>query len=508
VLGSVAALDVCTPTPSVFFNLEARREFTKVEEWAFSEDSMKRPIHDIEAEIFERGREVMRKMLEAHIRARGQGDVGAGVEVTDGAGESVAHTHRRIQECHESTLFGDVRIERLAYHCPGEESVRPLDEQMQLPQRSFSYPLQCMLLRRVVQGPFDEAIDAVKHVTGVKIAKRSAETLARDGATDFDRFYEQRALLPPEQTASIVVGTVDGKGVPMVKDEPAKPVVRLGRGEKANKKRMATVAAVYTVKPRVRTPEEVTDSLFRPELKLVPGGKSKNHQPSERSKPEQKRVWASLEKSKDDVIQEVAKEMEVRDPQRCKQRVVVTDGERALQIRALQHVVGIVLILDLLHVLEKLWTAAHIFHGEGSPEAVIWVRERALRILRGEVSQVVKGIRQSATKRGIRGNNRKILDNIVGYLYRNRAYMRYDRYLADGLPIASGAVEGACKNLVKDRMERSGMRWKIPTAEAVLKLRALYLSGDFEEYWAFHIKQEQERLREGKVWHPIHVDEK
>ena len=507
-LGSAVTLDVCVPPTSVFYNLEARREFTKVEEWTFSEGSMKRPIHDIEAEIFERGREVMRKMLEAHIRARGQGDVGPALEVSDDAGEAVAHTHHRIQECNESTLFGDVRIERLAYHCPGEESIRPLDEQMQLPQRSFSYPLQYMLLRRVVQGPFDEALDTVKHVTGLQISKRSAETLTRDAATDFDSFYEQRALLPPEQTADILVGTVDGKGVPMVKDEPAQLVVRLGRGEKANKKRMATVAAVYTVEPRVRTPKEVADSLFHPELKLVPGGKGKKHQPSERLKPEQKRVWASLEKSKDDIIQEVGREMEVRDPQRCKRRVVVTDGERALQIRVLQHVDGIVLILDLLHVLEKLWTAAHIFHDEGSFQAQQWVHERALRILRGQASQVVKGIRQSTTKRGIRGKSRKILDNIAGYLYRNRAYMRYDRYLADGLPIASGAVEGACKNLVKDRMERSGMRWKMPTAEAVLKLRALYLSGDFDEYWTFHIKQEQERLRAGKVWQPIHVDEK
>jgi hypothetical protein len=258
----------------------------------------------------------------------------------------------------------------------------------------------------------------------------------------------------------------------------------------------------------VRTPEDVADSLFRPELKLLAGGKGKKSQRSERSKPEQKRVWASLEKSKDDVIQEVGKEMEVRDPQRCKRRVVVTDGERALQIRVLKHMPGILLVLDLLHVLEKLWTAAHIFHDEGSPEALIWVREHALRILRGQVAQVVKGIRQSATKRGIRGKNRQTLDSITGYLYRNREFMRYNQYLAEGLPIASGAVEGACKNLVKDRMERSGMRWKLPTAEAVLKMRALYLSGDFEEYWAFHIKQEQARLREGRTWCPIYVDEK
>ena len=72
--------------------------------------------------------------------------------------------------------------------------------------------------------------------------------------------------------------------------------------------------------------------------------------------------------------------------------------------------------------------------------------------------------------------------------------MRYDEYLAQGLPIATGSVEGACKNLIKDRMERSGMRWTKSMAEAIVKLRALYLSGDFDSYWAFHIIRDQERL--------------
>jgi hypothetical protein len=65
--------------------------------------------------------------------------------------------------------------------------------------------------------------------------------------------------------------------------------------------------------------------------------------------------------------------------------------------------------------------------------------------------------------------------------------MRYDEYLANGWPIASGPVEGACKNLIKDRMERSGMRWTEQMAEAIVQLRAICLSGDFDRYWQFHI---------------------
>ena len=127
-------------------------------------------------------------------------------------------------------------------------------------------------------------------------------------------------------------------------------------------------------------------------------------------------------------------------------------------------------------------------------EADLWVLDRTLRILVGDVGQVVKGIRQSITKRGLSGAGSKTLRGVADYLYRNRARMRYHEYLANGWPIASGPVEGACKNLIKDRMERSGMRWTEPMAEAIVQLRAIYLSGDFDHYWQFHIEQDQRRL--------------
>ena len=182
-----------------------------------------------------------------------------------------------------------------------------------------------------------------------------------------------------------------------------------------------------------------------------------------------------------------------------KTRVALTDGERALQIRV-EKTLHVTLILDLLHVLEKLWKAAYVFHAEGSPEAEVWVRQRTLRILRGEVSQVVKGLRQSATKRGLSGGRHKAITGVAGYLHRNRARMRYDHYLAKGWPIASGPVEGTCKNLIKGRMERSGMRWTQTIAEAVIQLRSLYLSGDFERYWSFHIEKDQQRIHPPGKW--------
>lgn len=211
-------------------------------------------------------------------------------------------------------------------------------------------------------------------------------------------------------------------------------------------------------------------------------------------------MWASLTAGKTDFINGVRGEMLRRDPERHLPSVIVPDGERALQRRVCALFEDVTLVLDLLHVLKKLWKAAHALHPEGSPEAQSFVRDRTLRILRGAVGQVVKGLRQMVTKRGLQGSKKKALCDAAAYFYRNRDRMRYDLYLEEGWPIASGSVEGACKNLIKDRMERSGMRWTEAMAEAMLRLRAVHLSGDFEEYWDFHVRQDQLRLYPANLW--------
>jgi hypothetical protein len=273
----------------------------------------------------------------------------------------------------------------------------------------------------------------------------------------------------------------------MVKVEQATRTARQRKGEKRQKKRMSTVAAVFTQLPEPRTPEEIVDRLFAT-VQLTPKVKRRVN------KPLRKRVWASLLAGKDLFIADVRAEMLRRDSGREKAWVIVTDGERGLQHRVCNHFEDVTLILDLLHVLEKLWKAAHALHSEGSAEAEIFVRQRALRILKGEVSQVVKGLRQIVTKRKLEAGKAKALLGAAGYFHRNKGRMCYNLYLENGWPIASGSVEGACKNLIKDRMERSGMRWTPTMAEAMLRLRAISLSGDFDEYWAYHVIQDQLRL--------------
>ena len=112
---------------------------------------------------------------------------------------------------------------------------------------------------------------------------------------------------------------------------------------------------------------------------------------------------------------------------------------------------------------------------------------------KGERVQVAAGMRRSATKRRLTAGQREPVDQCADYLRKHQSYLAYDQYLGAGLPIGSGVIEGACRHLVKDRLGLTGARWRLRGAEAVLRLRALRSSGDFDEYWRYHEAQELDR---------------
>jgi len=441
-------------------------------------------LGEVERASERRGRELVRLMLQAHQDARGNGDVGAAIVI--GGDRPLRLGYKRIRSRRILTVFGELTLTRTGYGQPGERTVYPLDRELQLPERTYSHEYPRRLMRTVACSPFDEAIALLAELTGVSVPKRAAEQLVREAAVDFEAFYAQRpaAEVKPAR-GEILVAAIDCKGIPMVKPERALRVVRRTKGQKANKKRMATVAAVYNQAPVVRAPQQMLDSLFQTDQR-------DERQP--RSRPSHKRVWASLTADKDTFIADVRAEMRRRDPRRRRTWVIVTDGERALQQRVTSSFEDVTLILDYLHVAEKLWACAHALYREGSPEAQAFVYERAKRILEGHVDQVVKGLKLIDTKRRLTASKAKTLLDTAGYFKRNRERTRYDTYLANGWPIASGSVEGACKNLIRDRFERSGMRWTQETAEPLLRLRALHLSDDLDRYWDHHINCDQQRL--------------
>jgi hypothetical protein len=165
-------------------------------------------------------------------------------------------------------------------------------------------------------------------------------------------------------------------------------------------------------------------------------------------------------------------------------------------------------ILDLLHVMPRLWDAAHLFHPKGGGEATKFARQRALRVLRGGSRSVVIGLRRMATVSGLSGRKRSKLERLCRYLENNAHRMRYDIYLTAGYPIATGVIEGACRHLVKDRLERTGMQWVLHGAQAMLDLRSIHLSRHWNSFQTFRVANENERLypqmgRIGQVKWPL-----
>jgi len=257
---------------------------------------------------------------------------------------------------------------------------------------------------------------------------------------------------------------------------------------------MATVAAVYTVMPYVRKPEDLA------------GKNPLRH--DERPSPERKRVWASLEKQPEEVIRQAFDEARHRDPDGQKIWVALVDGNwdqiRIFKRIAKEKKLHLTIIVDLIHVIEYLWKAGRAFHPESGPELEAWVEHRLLEILNGKAGRMAGGMRRSATRKELSPKAREPVDTCAAYLLSHAPYLRYDRYLAQGMPVATGVIEGACRHLVKDRMDVTGARWRLTGAEAVLRLRALKSSHDFEEYWSFHEAREYERnhkslYAEGKV---------
>lgn len=345
--------------------------------------------------------------------------------------------------------------------------------------------------------------EAITEPTGAQGPQRQAEARCQRAAQDVDAFYAPRRAQPQEPQAeaagSIVVLTTDGPGVPM-RQEALRPQTRkaaepsthqlrtrLSKGEKRHRKRRAPVASVYSIAPYGRS----ADALVR---ELAPVHEVRTER---RPQPQGTRVWASGRQAPQAVIAEMFDEAHGRDPEGTRPWGVLVDGQEPQRRRLRQEItrrsVTVTLLLDLCHVLESLWAAAFACHAEGSAEAARWVRTPLLAWLRGRASQVAAAMRRSATGRAFTASKRAAVAKCAAYLLKSRDMLRYDQYRAAGYPIGTGVIEGACRYLVKDRMERTGARWSLDGAEAVLRLRALWTNRDFEQYGVFHLHREYER---------------
>jgi hypothetical protein len=378
------------------------------------------------------------------------------------------------------SIFGHVGLSRRYYYLPGEGR-SPLDATLNLPEDGTSDMLREWRERLGMYGSYQKVIRDLDEFLGHRASTRQVQHDIAEDAGSVEAFYKQVPQPPPDPEASILVVQADGKGVPMRKTTEAAEKVRKGKGEKTSRKKEAIVTSVYSIAPAPRTPEEVVASLFAPKKNAI--------EPPKRGAPTNKRLFATLDGKKEALLRTSPQVWKQQGPH-IRFRVALTDGAEALQERVLAVFVGFVLVLDCIHAIEYLWKAANALMGETSEARTDWVKARTLMMLSGQTQKLIDDLRQIALCADTPPSVRTTLESVANYYERNQAYMHYDAYLAAGWPIGTGVIEGACRHLVKDRCELSGMRWSQEGAEALLQLRCVAENGDWN---AFHTYRRAQR---------------
>jgi hypothetical protein len=273
------------------------------------------------------------------------------------------------------------------------------------------------------------------------------------------------------------------------------------RGPKPDRKKMAIVGAVYASEAYPRTPEQVCRALFGASAEAAANDEGPR---LPRPRPIAKAVRASLThedteghkiNAREEIFDWLGERIGQLDPKAEKPLVVIMDGQTCLWEDA-AHTFNDrprIEILDLLHVTSKLWELVHIFHPAGSARELPVMKLLTAMVLEGQVELLIRWCNYWAEQRQLPDSTQQRVQRLCGYFQTHQHRMHYDRYLAAGYPIASGVIEGACRHVVKDRLERAGMHWTIEGARAMLNLRCVAINGQWDEFTRFRVQREIKR---------------
>jgi hypothetical protein len=450
--------------------------------------------------------------IDRFLQRQGDGDLGPTVQTEDGVElqRSESPVERPLR-----TVFGEHVFEAYVYATGPKRKIalRPIDARLNLPAGKYSYLLEEFSQYFCVEQAFGQAADSFQTVLGQKLSVDTLERTNQRVGEQASDYLDALPTPPVAEEGELLVATADGKGVPLIRDNVEAPPVHGPKPSRPGNRRMATLACVYSVDPYVRTAEDVVAALFRDE---------RAKDATARPRPCHKRMTACFP-----TVEEAGSEDELPirgdirawtwaaeqiDQRRADGQVLVRlcDGQESLwrvadiclgledkddSQKRLENVVD---VLDLIHVSGYVWLAGRALYGKTESSVESFVRDRLLRILQGEAQGVIRGIRRMATERGLCGQKLKDVKTACNYLENNLERMRYGECLAAGYPIASGVIEGACRHLVKDRMERTGMRWREPSAGSMLFVRALEVTDLWEPFQIHRQAAERKRL------HPHH----
>jgi hypothetical protein len=451
-------------------------QFAGLAAWA-AEESRYLDHGEREKVIGQEGRELQRRLLQAAFDIDSAREERA-AQVTSAAGIG----HGTVEAGHGrgvTSVFGPVRVTRLAYRNRREPNLYPADARQVLPGDPYSLGMRSLAAFHLAAGGFGQAQEVIEARTGVTVGRAQLTGLAEDLAAWTGDFYAGRSRDAEEEEqpgSDVIMMQADGKGIAM------RPEHRKNAGKETESthpgiKKMAEIVAVADFTPAVREPEDIAAPHAR--RQAHPGPKARD-----------KWVSASVTESIEDMIASAFDEAGRRDPQRTRQRVFLVDGNKqqitAIEAQARERGLKVPVLIDYIHVSGYIGKAAAALH-PGDPQAAgQWADGQLLRVLHGRARAVAATLASVAAKTRASARTRHLdltdLDRAVTYLNNNHAHMKYDKALEKGWPIATGMIEGACRFVIEDRFGITGARWSPDGAETILKLRAVVVNGDLDDY--------------------------
>jgi hypothetical protein len=465
-------------------------QFEYMLEFVTGEEASTATADEIERGLFKLLLSMGAKLLRLFFAMRAQTSSRQAIQTE--TGQELSY-HRNMRRQYFS-IFGKLCFERPYFYKKGVGGQTPLDAELSLGKTCYSDLLREISEYLGVYTVYGKTSDILERVLELNLSTRALQQNIAEDAADVEAYYAQKPPPCPASEAEVLVIQADGKGVPIILDEPPKPSVRLGKGQKRGRKKEAVVTSVYTIEAIPRTAEQVVASFFELPQDLQPSAPV-------RSKPQNKHIWATLD-GKQVALSRLALQVPRRQGEHIRHKVALCDGCEALQSRIRTQFPDFNLILDFIHASEYLWDVANCLLGEAHPDRLDWMATQTLLILSGQTQQVINDFRNMAQKSKIKAALREQLHKTANYFQRNLPFMDYSTYLAHGWPIASGVIEGACRHFVKDRCELSGMRWNQSGAESLLLLRAVAENDDWDAYHDYRKQQRHSRLYSSPVFVP------
>ena len=383
------------------------------------------------------------------------------------------------------TILGEIHLKRYCYkpkdrtpEYNGSLNIYPVDIQANLSRDKYSYPLQEIAVLATNGESYLHGSKLIDKILGITLPVDSLERINKNSSEGYEDFYIDYEPEVAKESEKVVL-SFDGKGVPMTKEESANIKPKNKKGEKKQKKKESLVAVSYPVKPIKRLASHLASSLIFGEVKA-----EEYEEEVEDFKKGHMRKMASLQKSKKEVMEEMKAYVDKMSSE--VELLIIMDRARGLwslvdTVFGKNSYIG---ILDIIHVRDYLYTAGHVFYKEGSPELRAWVHNAMLSILKGKASEVLDEVKIEYEK--VDKDKQKRLNKLISYFTNNLSRMRYDIYLENGYPIASGVVESACSQVVANRTELPGARWTIDGVEPILKHRSVNTSEDWDGYWDYY----------------------